>query len=621
MEKKGLHKYFDSNSASSQGIDTPSTSNTFGESESCEISNAQNKNVSNSNAPTTSKSSECVARATSESGSEVESEIDSKIKKKQQQKRKKKNAVRKYDAQYLAFGFISIEKDGKPCPHCLICHKNLANSSMVPVKMLRHLQNLHAELANKPIEYFKDLKSEQKNQSKSMESYANSELKAIQSSFAVAYEIAKAKKPFTLAEKVIQPCLKQVVNILFGESSGEKLNSVPLSRQTIGRRVSEMARDVKNQLVARLKKSVYFTLQFDESTDVANEAILVGFVRYAHEEKILEDIFCFYSLPDRTTGERIFQAIEQKINEYQLDFKNVIGLCTDGAPAMLGVNVGLAKRMSDVGNENFESSHCILHREALASKKMSPILNETLSLSVKIINNIRANPLNSRIFALICEELGSEHDVLLLHADVRWLSRGKTLSRLLELRKEICKYFEQYSREYKEKMSKRKKKNDAPPPKLHEEEYLEKLIDVNWLSTLTYLVDVFSYLNELNLKSQGREMNVFVFWNRIEGFKKKLVNWKSEVKANNFESFSSTNDLLLENKSCLKYIQPIVCDHLEELISHFEKQFPVDRDPRKFYLWVVNPFVNEKEPNSLKPAEKYLLLGNSHADFFHFLLF
>lgn len=137
-----------------------------------------------------------------------------------------------------------------------------------------------------------------------------------------------------------------------------------------------MACDVKNQLITRLKESVHFALQFDESTDVSNEAILIGFVRYAHQDKILEDIFCFYSLPERTTGEKIFEAIEQKMQEYQHDFKNVIGLCTDGAPAMLGKYVGLAKRISNVANENFESSHCILHREALASKKMSPILNE-----------------------------------------------------------------------------------------------------------------------------------------------------------------------------------------------------------------------------------------------------
>lgn len=309
------------------------------------------------------------------------------------------------------------------------------------------------------------------------------------------------------------------------------------------------------------------------------------------------------------------------MQEYQLDFKSVIGLCTDGAPAMMGKHVGLAKRMSNVANENFESSHCILHRGALASKKMSPILNETLELSVKIINNIRANALHSRIFSLICEEMGSEHDSLLLHAEIRWLSRGKTLSRLFALRKELCIYFEEYIRENKEKVTTRKSKKGekyVEPPPLPEEIFLAKLNEVNWLSTLAYLVDIFSFLNELNLKSQGREMNVFVFWNRIEGFKKKLVNWKNEVEAfkSNFESFSSTNDLLSENESFLEYIQPIVCNHLQELISHFDKGFPARGDPRKSHLWIINPFLNVNELNSLTPAEKNQLLGNRHADFF-----
>lgn len=71
-----------------------------------------------------------------------------------------------------------------------------------------------------------------------------------------------------------------------------------------------------------------------------------------------------------------------------------------------------------------------------------------------------------------------------------------------------------------------------------------------------------------------------------------------------------------ENESSLEYIQPIADNHLQELISHFDKEFPAHGDPRKFHLWVVNPFLNVNEPNSLAPAEKNQLLGNSHTDFF-----
>lgn len=93
-----------------------------------------------------------------------------------------------------------------------------------------------------------------------------------------------------------------------------------------------------------------FALQFDESTDIANEAILIGFVRYAHDFKIEEEIFCMCSLPERTTGEQVFETIDTKLKDYALDWNGVIGLCTNGAAAMKGRRKGLANRMSNVAN-------------------------------------------------------------------------------------------------------------------------------------------------------------------------------------------------------------------------------------------------------------------------------
>lgn len=188
MEKKGIYKYFKSNSTSTQ--DTHPTSDSESEFVQSEISNAQSGNESNT--PSTSETS--VARVISDviesesEGSEVESENDSEMQ--QKSKRKKQNVVRKYNAEYLAFRFISLEIG----PHCLVCKKSFANSSIMPVKMLRHLGKTHPHLVEKPIDYFKDLQSQLKNQGKSMEGHANSQLKAIESSFTVADQIAKAKK-------------------------------------------------------------------------------------------------------------------------------------------------------------------------------------------------------------------------------------------------------------------------------------------------------------------------------------------------------------------------------------------------------------------------------------------
>lgn len=82
-------------------------------------------------------------------------------------------------------------------------------------------------------------------------------------------------------------------------------------------------------------------------------------------------------------------------------------------------------------------THCFLHREALASKKLHPELNDVLQTAIKIVNAIKAGTLSSLLFTSLCTEMGSEHQHLLLHAEVRWLPRGKVLTRLLELREEV----------------------------------------------------------------------------------------------------------------------------------------------------------------------------------------
>ncbi len=84
-------------------------------------------------------------------------------------------------------------------------------------------------------------------------------------------------------------------------------------------------------------------------------------------------------------------------------------------------------------------THCVIHREALASK-MSPELKSILNDAVKAINFIKSRPLNACLFRRLCDGMGSEHTELLLHTEVRWLSKGKVLNRLFELRSvDFCK--------------------------------------------------------------------------------------------------------------------------------------------------------------------------------------
>ena len=56
---------------------------------------------------------------------------------------------------------------------------------------------------------------------------------------------------------------------------------------------------------------------------------------------------------------------------------------------------------------------------------MSPELNNVLQDVIKIINHIKENAFNSRLFTQLCEEMDAEHTRLPLCTEVRRLSKGR----------------------------------------------------------------------------------------------------------------------------------------------------------------------------------------------------
>ena len=90
---------------------------------------------------------------------------------------------------------------------------------------------------------------------------------------------------------------------------------------------------------------------------------------------------------------------------------------------MTGRWFGLTARNKEVEPEN-ESTHYIIHMEMLASRKMSPELNNVLNDVVKVINHVKVYVLNSHLFEQLCGDVDAEHKCLLLHTEIRWLSGG-----------------------------------------------------------------------------------------------------------------------------------------------------------------------------------------------------
>ena len=83
----------------------------------------------------------------------------------------------------------------------------------------------------------------------------------------MAMRIAKSKNAHTVAESLIMPATLEICEIMLGKESSRKLLSIPVSNNTIRRRICDMSNDIQVQLVERLQSST-FAIQFDESTDI-----------------------------------------------------------------------------------------------------------------------------------------------------------------------------------------------------------------------------------------------------------------------------------------------------------------------------------------------------------------
>lgn len=104
----------------------------------------------------------------------------------------------------------------------------------------------------------------------------------LRASFLVAYKIAKTGRPYNIAEELILPTAKDMVSCVLGDKFSKLLDKIPLSNDTIARRIHKMAEDVENQLAQRLQNN-HYAIQVDESIDISGLSNLLGFDRYVYK--------------------------------------------------------------------------------------------------------------------------------------------------------------------------------------------------------------------------------------------------------------------------------------------------------------------------------------------------
>ncbi len=162
---------------------------------------------------------------------------------------------RRYDDRYLSLGFMWTGPADEPRPLSVICKDIVANDSMRPAKLRRHFETKHVEVAGKSPEFFQRKLQTIHGQKNFFEDFVKLNGKATVASYRVALRIAKAGKAHTIGDMLILPAAKDLCSVMLAAS---KINSVPLSDNTISRRISDMAHDCKGASVRQRQTQPIF---------------------------------------------------------------------------------------------------------------------------------------------------------------------------------------------------------------------------------------------------------------------------------------------------------------------------------------------------------------------------
>ncbi|CAH2010462.1 unnamed protein product [Acanthoscelides obtectus] len=135
-----------------------------------------------------------------------------------------------------------------------------------------------------------------------------------------------------------------------------------------------------------------------------------------------------------------------------------------------------------------------------------------MKLVVKIVKKIGAQALQRRLFKTLADEIYYQYGELLLHSEVRWLSRERVLEHFDDI-SEIVQFFKQ---------------RDEPIPEL------ENSI---WPRDFGFRVDITDQSNELNLQLQVRDKELAEMISDIKAFIKKLEFWEQNLTDENTRHF------------------------------------------------------------------------------------
>ena len=202
---------------------------------------------------------------------------------------------------------------------------------------------------------------------------------------------------------------------------------------------------------------------------------------------------------------------------------------------------------------------------------------------ITAVNKIKAHSLNSRLFQQLCIDNDEEFERLLLHTEVRWLSKGNCLKRFFSLFDKVVEFFQDSNTGLCDDLK-------------------------NIKDDIAYLSDIFTKFNEVNLQLQGNDVNLIKVKSAISTFLSKCKLFKRNLARHELCQFPSLCELDKEKSISDDDLQ-VYCAHLEELQRDMSERFQ-DLLLLKIQDWVINPFLDVSNEETGEAEEELISIQN-----------
>ena len=184
-----------------------------------------------------------------------------------------------------------------------------------------------------------------------------------------------------------------------------------------------LAAVVGDEQFSALRRSRFFSLLIDESSDISVKKQLVLVARYLVGRDVKTAFIDIQDIFDGTAN-TIVQAIHSFIVKRSLDIDKLRGFATDEASVMVGCRTSVATQLKQC-SPSLISIHCVNHRLALAASHAAdniPYLHFSQNSPVRM----------SGLHAI--QALLDDPAIKLKEAkDVRWLSHDAAVATLLRI--------------------------------------------------------------------------------------------------------------------------------------------------------------------------------------------